>query len=133
MRSSIATLLLLVGTLTACAGDPDLTASAASLEVPEVEVGPAIERARWSAAVAGCEGAGPSALHAAATEPLLGVLVDSHGAVVCVDAMALLRQERSTRAHVPSSHPDPTPTPVVLGPHEDPTPTPTLGSPVPRL
>lgn len=129
MRSSIVALLLL--SVSACAGDPDLAARAASLEV---EVGPAIERARWGAATPGCEGAGASlSLHAAATEPLLGVLVDARGAVVCVDAMAVLRRERATRAYVPPSHPDPTPTPILLGPYEDPTPTPATGSLVPRL
>ena len=123
MHRSIATfLLLLLGSLTvACAGDPDLAASAGSLEE---DVGPAIERVRWVAARPGCEGAGGSlVLHAAATEPLLGVLVDTDGAIVCVDAMALLQEERGPTPTA-LSFPDPTPTPILRGPHEDPTPTP---------
>lgn len=134
MRRSIVPFLLLVS-LAACAGDPDLAGSTGSLEARELEVGPAIERARWVPAPAGCEDAGAtSALHRAAGEPLLGVLLDARGAVVCVDALGLLIRERVARPLVHTApHRDPTPTPVILGSREDPTPTPIVEPTLPRL
>lgn len=98
-----------------CAGDPDLGAMQAPLDASP------IERDLWVRAPPGCEDSalGSARLHPAAGEPLLGVLLDATGHVLCVDSMVLLAQE--TRR-------DPTPTPLTPrgGPLHDPTPTPAL-------
>jgi len=97
-----------------CAGDPDLAAMQASLDTSP------IERALWERARPGCEDVAPGSarLHPAAGEPLLGVLLDARGRVLCVDAMSLLALQ--------TRH-DPTPTPLLpLGSLRDPTPTPAL-------
>lgn len=100
-------LLFLLLSAVGCAGDPDVDAAEAALDV-----GHMIERARWESAPPGCEGQRGEGLRLATCDgaPSLGALVDYEGRVLCVDAIALLVVEARPSAITPVAG-DPSPQP----------------------